>query len=137
MKPSRTWHQQYTKQYSFVSTFTNICSIIEQEETSLLNHCLITQRPHARLRAMPCTLLSFTNNNPFYYKQSSAAKTIAVKFKQLYPKHQTRSAHPTLLSRFNFIFKIGNTLFLKCSIASVFKVCPKFRDIKNVFTQHI
>ena len=31
---------------------------------------------------MPRTVFSFTNNNPFYHKQSSAVKTIAAKFKQ-------------------------------------------------------
>ena len=69
--------------YSFVFTFTNIFLTIRQEQTSLLNHCLSTQkRPHARPRAMPRAVFSFKNNNPFYYKQSSAVKTIAAKFKQ-------------------------------------------------------
>ena len=31
---------------------------------------------------MPRAVFSFTNSNPFYYKQSSAVKTIAAKFKQ-------------------------------------------------------
>ena len=69
LKPSRTWHQQYMKQYSFVSTFTNIFSIIEQEETRLLNHCLSTQsRPHVR----PRTVFSFTNNNPQWINKTSS-----------------------------------------------------------------
>ena len=58
-------------QYSFVFTFTNIFLTIRQEQTSLLNHCLSTQRrPHARPRAMPRAIFSFTNDNPFCYKQS-------------------------------------------------------------------
>ena len=69
LKPRRTWHQQYTKQYSFVSTFTNIFSIIEQEETRLLNHCLSTQsRPYVRPRAV----FSFTNNNPQWINNASS-----------------------------------------------------------------
>ena len=55
---------------------------IGQDQSSLLKHCLSTQRrAHARPRAMPCALLSFTNNTAFYYKHSSAVKTIAAKFK--------------------------------------------------------
>ena len=58
-------------QYSFVFSFTSIFLTIRQEQTSLLKHCLSTQRqPHARPRAMPRAVFSFTNNNPFYYKQS-------------------------------------------------------------------
>ena len=83
-------------------TFTNIFLTIRQEQTSLFNHCLSTQRrPHVRPRAMPRTVFSFTNNNPFYHKQSSPVKTIAAKFKQ-WLRASThclgdRSAHPTLL----------------------------------------
>ena len=69
-KPSRIHHEQGRKQYSFVLTFTDIFFTIGQEQTSLLNQCISTQRrPHARPRAMPRALLSFTNNNPFYHKQ--------------------------------------------------------------------
>ena len=58
-------------QYSFVFSFTNIFLTIRQEQTSLFNHCNTTQRrTHARPRAMPRAVFSFTNNNPFYYKQS-------------------------------------------------------------------
>ena len=43
---------------------------IGQQQTSLLNHCISTQRrPYARPRNVPHSLLSFTNNTPFYYKQ--------------------------------------------------------------------
>ena len=89
-------------QYSFVFTFTNIFLTIRQEQTSLFNHCLSTQiRPHVRPRAMPRAVLSFTNNNPFYYKQSSAVKTIAAKFKQWLRAstycYGGRSRSPTLL----------------------------------------
>ena len=89
-------------QYSFVFTFTNIFLTIREEQTSLLNHCISTQRrPHARPRAMPRAVFSFKNNNPFYYKQSSAVKTIATKFKQ-WLRASTyclgdRSAYVTLL----------------------------------------
>ena len=70
-------------QYSFVFTFTNTFLTIRQEQTSLFKHCLsIQRRPHARPRAMPRAVFSFTNNILFYYKQSSAVKTIAAKFKQ-------------------------------------------------------
>ena len=51
---------------------------------------------------MPPAVFSFTNNNPFYYKQSSAVKTIAVKFKQWLRAstycYNDRSAHLTLLT---------------------------------------
>ena len=58
-------------QYSFVFSFTNILLTIRQEQTSLFNNCITTQRrTHARQRAMPRAVFSFTNNNPFYHKQS-------------------------------------------------------------------
>ena len=45
--------------------FTNIFFTIGQEQTSLLNHCLSTQRwPHARPCTMPSALLSFIKNSP-------------------------------------------------------------------------
>ena len=104
-KHSRTWYQQYTKQYSFVFTFTNIFFIIGQDWYCLLNHCLSTQwGPHVRPRALPRAVFSFTNNNPFYYKQSSAVKTIAAKIKQWLRAstycYEARSAHLTLLLHF-------------------------------------
>ena len=58
-------------QYSFVFTFTNIFLTIRQDWYYLFNHCLSTQwGPHVRLRAMPRAVFSFTNNIPFYHKQS-------------------------------------------------------------------
>ena len=86
----------------FVFTFTNIFFIIGQDWYCLLNHCLSTQRrPHARPRAMPRAVFSFTNNNPFHYKQSSAVKTIAAKIKQWLRAstycYGARSRSPTLL----------------------------------------
>ena len=57
----------FTLQYSFVFTFTNIFLTIRQDWYCLFKHCLSTQwRPHVRPRAV----FSFTNNNPFYHKQS-------------------------------------------------------------------
>ena len=58
---------------------------IRQEQTSLLNHCLSTQkRPHVRPCAMPRAVFSFTNNtvdkeyNPSYpFTIDSYSKTIA------------------------------------------------------------
>ena len=50
-------------QYSFVFTFTNIFLTIRQDWYCLFKHCLSTQRrPHARPRAMPRAVFSFTNN---------------------------------------------------------------------------
>ena len=99
LKPLRTWHQQYTKQYSFVFTFTNIFFIIGQDWYCLLNHCLSTQwGPHARPRAMLRALFSFINNNPFYYKQTvlSGNNTILMFWGWTYCLGD-RSRSPTLL----------------------------------------
>ena len=96
------------KQYSFVFTFTNIFLSRRQEQSSLFIHCLSTQkRPHVRPRTMPRSVFSFTNNNPFYHKQSyyqnnqSYCKTINPTAKQsiLQPTYclGDRSAHYTLL----------------------------------------
>ena len=50
-------------QYSFVFTFTNIFLTIRLDWYCLFKHCLSTQRrPHARPRAMPRAVFSFTNN---------------------------------------------------------------------------
>ena len=76
--------------YSFVLAFTSIFFTIGQEQTSLLNYCISTQRrPHARSLAVPRALLSVTNNYPFYHKQSlhsqnnrCTVKTIAAELKQ-------------------------------------------------------
>ena len=55
----------------FCLSFHRYIVIIGQDQSSLLNHCLSTQRrPHARLCGVPRSLLSFGNNNPFYHKQS-------------------------------------------------------------------
>ena len=57
-------------QYSFVLTFHKHIFTIGQDQSSLLNHCLSTQRrPHARPCAVPHALLSDRNNTTFYYKQ--------------------------------------------------------------------
>ena len=69
-KPSRIRHKQGRKQYSFVLTFTNIFFTTGQEQTSLLNHRISTQRrPHPRSRAMQRvgshsqTITHFITNN--------------------------------------------------------------------------
>ena len=63
---------------------------------------------------MPRAVFSFTNNNPFYYKQSSAVKTIAAKFKQQFPQqtycHNDRSTALTLL---NVLFQANSSMMLK------------------------
>ena len=56
--------------YSFV-LLSQTFFMIGQDWYCLLNHCLSTQtRKHVRPCAMPRAVFSFTNNNPFYYKQS-------------------------------------------------------------------
>ena len=96
--------------------------IIGQDWYCLLNHCLSTQRrPHARPRAMPRAVFSFTNNNPFYYKQSSAVKTIAAKFKQWLRAstycYGGRSTHLTLLLFLGFVgYFVYNTFLQFLSI---------------------
>ena len=72
-KSPRTWHQQRRNSLLtilFCLNFHKHIFTIGQEQVSLLNYCLSTQRrPHARPHTMPCALLSDTNNNPFYPKQ--------------------------------------------------------------------
>ena len=75
---------------SYSETFENMTSAINEtilfclnfhkhiftkgwEQTSLLNHCLRTQRrPHVRPRAMLRAVFSFTNNNPQWINNTSS-----------------------------------------------------------------
>ena len=90
----------------FCLNFHKHILIIEQEQTSLLNHCLSTQgRPHVRPRPMLRAPLSFANNNPFYHKQSLLPihnrlllenNNLLLENNRM-EEHNDRSAHPTLL----------------------------------------
>ena len=72
---------------SFLSYYKEYFIILRigQDRTSLSNACLGMER---RPCTLPRTLLSFTNNNPFYIKQLLHSQN---------NRNKGRSAHPTLL----------------------------------------
>ena len=93
-----------------------------QEQTSLLNHCLSTQRwPHARPRGVPRALFSFTNNtvdkeynqsyfpnNQSYYQNNqSYSKTI-----QSYQSYGGRSVqrNTTVISILEIVLEGGRAM---------------------------